>query len=92
MAGGDAALFGKSLYEGAEIGDESVLADRETIELAAGARVLILEDTDFAVLARQYAVAKFLIKRRQHIAGTRKEAADGGETMSQFVGPRWLEL
>ena len=82
MAGGDAALCGKPLHKRAEVGDEAVLTGREAVKLAASTRILIFKNSNFAMLAREDAIAKFLIQRGQYITGTGEKAADGCEAVS----------
>src|SRR4051794_25328183 len=83
MAGGDATLSGETLDEWTEVGDEAVLTDGEVVELAARADVLVFEQTDFAVLAFENAIAEIFIEGSENIAGSREEPADGRKAVAQ---------
>jgi len=61
-------VFGESLHQWTQIGDEAVLPDCEANELAARAGVLVFEHTDFAVLARKEAVTEFFVEGGQYRA------------------------
>src|SRR3954471_2186197 len=69
-----------------QVGHETILADRQVINLSAGARVLVFENGDLACIARYNALAKLLIDGGQYIAAAGEETADCGKAVPKIGG------
>src|SRR5215216_4458509 len=71
-----AAGSNERLNEWAQIGHETILADRQVVNLSTSAGVLVFENGHLARITRDDTLAELFIDGGQNITATRKESAN----------------